>query len=80
MSMRFRNREIEVLLQTPTRTKTQDHDAEEIAMQSAPRASATAATWRLPSSMEPGDKPDPRWSWPAYLIDLAIRKGNPLPP
>ena len=61
MSMRFRNREIEVLLQAPTPTKTQDHDAEEIAMQ-IPSGISDGCDVAFALFMEPGDKPDPRWS------------------
>lgn len=76
--MRFHNREIETLLQTRTAPK-QECDPEDVSMQVPRGSTEEGCDVAFALFMEPGEKPDPRWSWAAYLIDLAIRTGQPSP-
>ena len=77
--MRFRNREIEVLLHSGTPPEETRAEQEEIALNIPSGVASEGCDVAFALFMEPLEKPDPRWSWPAYFIDLAIRMGQPSP-
>ena len=86
MSMRFRNHEIAHLLAGAA--STAEPDLTDIAnVAEAPNQdSALSAPPNGPSCdvvfalfMEPLEKSDPRWTWGEWLIDVAIRRGQPSP-
>ena len=70
--MRFRNSEIAHLLQAKQ---------EEVAVnpEAAPDSTSPSCDVVFALFMEPMEKPDPRWTWAEWLIDVAIRKGQPSP-
>lgn len=74
--MRFQNREIEVLIHN---TQKEEYDPEDVSMQIPRALNEEGCDVAFALFMEPLEKPDPRWSWAAYLIDLAIRTGQPSP-
>ena len=73
--MRFRNTEIAHLLySSPTTTTDVEVDPPPPELSDQPSCDVVFALF-----MEPLEKSDPRWSWAEWLIDVAIRRGQPSP-
>ena len=70
--MRFRNSEIAHLLQAKQEETAADPEA-------TPDATSPSCDVVFALFMEPMEQPDPRWTWAEWLIDVAIRKGQPSP-
>tara|TARA_Y100000817_G_scaffold297684_1_gene274222 strand:- start:9181 stop:10176 length:996 start_codon:yes stop_codon:yes gene_type:complete len=78
MSVRFRNSDIVSLLQEKG-SLSADEEVEETGLAVPAPLPGQSCDVVFALFMEPLERPDPRWGWPEYLIDVAIRKFQPSP-